>query len=77
MRFEAIWCEQCHRNPLNPEAKNQCRHLFKAMTIQNNGHWWALDGDAWCDAFKSREDANAKRRAKNVVKDNRQMELFL
>lgn len=78
MRFEAMWCDECNLHSISPAAKKQCIHLLKALLGQNNGHWWRRDDvETYCDAFKSREEANAKRRARNRVKDERQMELWI
>ena len=76
--FEEKWCGRCFRHSINPCAK-QCMHLLKALLGQNNGHWFRRDDvETYCDSFKSREEANERRRnrPRKVKKDERQMELL-
>lgn len=66
--FDDNWCDKCSKNPINPGAKKQCRHLLAALGGDHNGVWVTVNGKPECTAFKSRKEANKRRRTKRLLK---------
>lgn len=74
MEFESLWCDRCARNPIKQDAKTQCVHLYRALCGEDNGKWFCNGtGAGECTAFRSRAEANKRRRSRV---DGKQMTLF-
>jgi len=71
--FEGKFCNQCYRNRVNVESRNQCIHLIRALCGETNDRWVYQDGKPVCTAFRSKSEM---RRIKRMKQNNNQMKLF-
>ena len=67
------WCDRCSRRALNPNAKTQCVHEFRALFGEDNKRWYYVDGVPTCLAFRDRK---LKRKRYSKKPDKNQMLLF-
>ena len=73
MAWAELWCDRCSRRAIDPCAKTQCIHELRALSGEDNGRWYIIDGVPTCTAFRNRSEIKRVKRAK---KDPGQMELF-
>lgn len=72
MSFVEAWCDHCIKHSISPEAKKQCPILRDTFIYDSDDPeypeaWQYQNGRPVCTAFKSREEANAKRRNRRVI----------
>lgn len=55
MIFTEQWCDKCSRRAINPNAKTQCVHELRALSGEDNGRWYSIDGVPTCTAFRDKK----------------------
>lgn len=64
------FCYACRKWPEDPDAKNQCEIVLRAMTYKTSDKEYPMqwhynqEGKPVCSSFKSREEHNRERRLK-------------